>query len=216
ATAFEIEEISLLSKKSLVTGRLEPGSFKYVRVSADGRYLAASNNEKRLTLHDGRTGALLATLSEDLEAPKMRFLSGDRTAVAGVANGKAVLKIFLEGEKSWSAPAKIVDLGPAAGLLLGGEIAPGRVAVALNPFRGNDDRSRRAWKIAFVYVATGAVSAGPDGLVPADRFAWWFSPVLPPAEAGSPASKLFLNASGALVRLDSGMGAQTVLLGRSK
>jgi hypothetical protein len=216
ATAFEIEEISLLSKKSLVTGRLEPGSFKYVRVSADGRYLAASNNEKRLTLHDGRTGALLATLSEDLESPKMRFLSGDRMAVAGVANGKAVLKIFLEREKSWSAPAKIVDLGPAAGLLLGGEIAPGRVAVALNPFRGNDDRSRRAWKIAFVYVATGAVSAGPDGLVPADRFASWFSPVLPPAEADAPSSRLFLDADSRLVRLDPATSAQTVLLGRSK
>jgi len=211
----EIEEISLLSKKSLVTGHLEPGSLTHARMRADGRYLVGSG-PALLTLHDGSTGALVATLSDDLESPKMRFLSGDRTAVAGVANGKAVLKIFLEGEKSWSAPAKIVDLGPAAGLLLGEEIAPGRVALSLNSFQRNDERSRRAWRLAFVDVATGAVSSGSDGLVPADRFSWWFSPTLPQAEAGSPASFLFLDADSRLVRLDPSTGAQTVLLGRSK
>lgn len=211
-TDIEIEEISLPTKKSLVTGRLEPGSFTYVRLSADGRYLVETRG-KLLTLHDSRTGALLATLSEDLESPKLRFLSGDRIVVAGVANGKAILKIFLEGGR---APALPLDLGLAASVVLGGEVAPGRIAVSLSPFQSNDDRSRRAWKLAIVDMATGLVSPGPDGLVPADRFAWWFSPVLPPAEAGSPASKLFLNASGALVRLDPGTGAQTVLLGRSK
>ena len=56
----------------------------------------------------------------------------------------------------------------------------------------------------------------PDGLAPADRFSWWQSAVLPPAEAGTEASTLFLDASGALVRLDPATGAQTVLLGRSK
>ena len=71
----------------------------------------------------------------------------------------------------------------------------------------------RAWKLAFVDVATGAVSPAADGLVPADRFSWWFSPVLPPAEAGSPASRLFLDASGALVRLDPATVKQEVLLG---
>ena len=136
--------------------------------------------------------------------------------VAGVADGRAALKIFLEGEKNRSIPSCFVDLGPAASVILGGEIAPGRVAVALNPFRRNDERSRRAWKLAFVDVATGAVSPGPDGLVPADRFAWWSSPTLPPAEAGSPASLLFLDADSHLVRLDPATGAQTTLLGRSK
>ena len=102
---------------------------------------------------------------------------------------------------------------PAATLVLGGEVEPGRVAVALNPFRSNDERSRSAWKLAFVDVVTGVVSRGPDGLVPADRFTWWFTPVLPPAESGSLASKLFLDASGALVRLDPATGKQEVLLG---
>ena len=208
----EITELSLPSKKASVAGRFERETLPFLRLSADGR-LFVGVREKRLTLHDGRTGALLSTLSEDLVAPKMRFLSGDRMVVAGVVDGKGVLKIFLESERT---PAHMIDLGPAGSVVLGGEVAPGHIAVSLSPFQSNDESSRRAWKLAFVDVTTGAISPGPDGLVPADRFAWWFSPVLPPAEAGSPASKLFLNASGALVRLDPATGAQTVLLGRSK
>lgn len=204
----EIEEVSLSSKKSLVTGRFDREGLPYLRLSADGRYLVGTR-DKRLTLHDGRTGALVATLSEELEAPKMRVLSGGRVVVAGIAGASARL-YFFEGER---APARSIELGAAASLVLGGEVAPGRVAVALNSFRSNDERSRRAWKLAFVDVATGAVSPGPDGLVPADRFSWWFSQVLSAGEAGFPASKLFLDASGALVRLDPATGKQEVLLG---
>jgi hypothetical protein len=210
--SLEITELSLPSKKSSVTGRFERETLPFLRLSADGR-LFVGVVEKRLTLHDGRTGALLATLSEDLESPKMRFLSGGRMVLAGVADGKAILKIFLESER---APSHLVDLGAAAGVVLGAEVAPGRIAVSLNPFRSNDDRSRRAWKIAFVDVATGAVSPGPDGLVPSDRFSWWFAQVLPPAEAGLPSSTLFLDAEQRLVRLDPATGARTVLLGKSK
>ncbi|MFI5119748.1 MAG: hypothetical protein ACHQM4_05010 [Thermoanaerobaculia bacterium] len=206
---FEIEEASLSSKKSLVTGHFTSDSLPYLHLSSDGRYFVGSV-QKRLILHDGRTGALLATLSEDLESPKMRFLSGGRMAVAGVADGRGVLKIFLEGERT---PSRRVELGVASTVVLGGEIAPGRLAISLNPFRSNDERSRPTWKLGFVDVATGAVSYGPDGLDPVDRFSQWFSPVLPPAEAGLPSSKLFLDASGALVRLDPETMKQEVLLG---
>jgi hypothetical protein len=208
----EIEEISLPSKKSHVTGLLEPGPIALARMSADARYLVESN-EQRLTLHDARTGALLVTLSDDLAAPTMRFLSGNRMVVTGVANGKAVLKIFREGGRT---PPFVLELGPAASLVLGGEIVPGRVAISLNPFQRNDERSRRAWKLVFVDVATGATSPGPDGLFPLDRLSWWFSPTLPPAEAGLPSSRLFLDADSRLVRLDPATNTPTVLLGRSK
>lgn len=204
----EIEEISLPSKKSLVTGRIERNALPYLRISADGRYLVGTR-DKRLTLHDGRTGALLATFSKELEAPKMRFLSGGRMAVAGLAGASARL-LFFEGEK---APARSIELGPAASLVLGGEVAPGRVAVALNPFRSNDAGSLSRWKLFILDATSGKNVSSADGLVPADRFSWWFSPVLPPAESGSPASKLFLDASGALVRLDPATGKQEVLLG---
>jgi hypothetical protein len=206
--ALEINELPLPSKKSLVTGRIERDALPHLRIGADGRYLVGTR-DKRLTLHDGRTGTELATLSEDLKAAKMRFLSGGRMVVAGLAGASARL-LFFEGEK---APARSIDLGPAASLVLGGEVAPGRVAVALNPFRSNDETARKAWKLAIVDVSSEKVVSSFDGLVPADRFSWWFSPVLPPAEAGSPASKLFLDASGALVRLDPASGKQEILLG---
>ena len=206
---FEIEEVSLSSKKSFVTGRFASESLPYLHLSSDGRYFVGSV-QKRLILHDGRTGALVATLSEDLERPSLRFLSGGRMAVAGVADGNGILKILLEGERT---PSRRVELGVASTVVLGGEIAPGRIAISLNPFRSNDERSRPAWKLALVDVVTGVVSYGPDGLDPADRFSRWFSPVLPPPEAGSPASKLFLDTSGALVRLDPATMKQEVLLG---
>jgi hypothetical protein len=217
SAALEITELSLPSKKSSVTGRFEREALPRLRMSADGQ-LFVGVLEKRLTLHDGKTGALLATLSEDLASPRMRFLSGSRVAVAGIVNSRAEMKIFLESEKGWGPLARSIDLGPAASVLLGGEIAPGRVAVALNPFQRNSpsSESRSAWRLAFVELATGAVSPGPDGLVPADRFAWWFSATLPPAEAGLSGASLFLDASSRLVRLDPATGAETVLLGRSK
>jgi hypothetical protein len=207
--ALEITELSLPSKKSSVSGGFEREALPFLRLAADGRYLVGTR-DKRLTLHDVRTGALLATLSEDLEAPKMRFLSGGRIAVAGVADGKGILKIFLESVRTH---VRAIELGPAASVVLGGEIAAGRVAVALSPFRSNDETARKAWKLAVVDVTEGKVDSHFSGLVPADRFGWWFSPQLPPAEAGSPASKLFLDASGALVRLDPASGKQEILLG---
>jgi len=206
--ALEILELDIPSKKIQSTGRFDAATMPRLRPSEDGSRLIGVRGA-RVTLHDGRTGAELATLSEDLEAPKMRFLSGGRMAVAGIAGASARL-LFFESEK---APARSIELGPAASIVLGGEIAPGRVAVALNSFRSNDGRSLRAWKLAFVDVAAGAVSPGPDGLVPADRFSWWFSPVLSPADAGSPASKLFLDGDGALVRVDPASGRQEILLG---
>jgi hypothetical protein len=207
----EIEEISLSSKKSLVTGRFELESLPLLRISADRRYLVGTR-DKRLTLQEGRTGALLATLSGDLESPRLRFLSEGRMVVAGLRDGKATLKVFLEGGRT---PLLSLDLGAAASVALGGEIAPGRVAVALNPSR-NTMSSHFGWKLSLVDIASGTIVPSADGLVPANGFSWWYPPILPPGEAASPSATLFLDAEQRLVRLDPATGAQTVLLGRSK
>jgi hypothetical protein len=217
----EITELSLSSKKSLVTGRLDAGALPFLRLTPDGRFFVGTRRlsedafaAQALTLHDGRTGALVATLAEDLRTPQLRFLTGGRIAVAGIAGARAGI-IFFEGEKGFGFPTpRPIDLGPAKRLVLGGEVAPGRIAVCLLPFEENFPASSRAAKIAIVDVATGAVSPGPDGLVPADRYAWWFTQILPPAGAGSPASALFLDAGGRLVRLDPATGERKVLLGR--
>ncbi len=220
--SLEITEFSVHSKKSLVTGRFDRETMPFVRLSADGRYFVGTRRltddpygKQALTLLDGRTGALVATLADDLRAPQARFLTENRIAVAGIDGASARL-IFFEGERGWGTRARSVELGPAKRVVLGGEIAPGKIAVSLLPFEENFPASLRAAKLVIVDAASGAVSPGPAGLLPANRFGWWFNPVLPPAEAGSPASALFLDAEGGLVRLDPATSAKTVLLAKGK
>jgi ABC-type transport system involved in multi-copper enzyme maturation permease subunit len=218
SSAFDITELSLSSKKSLVTGRIGRETLR-LRLSADARFFVGTRkvgeNATMLTLHDGRTGALIATLAEELQRPQARFLTGDRIAVAGIAGAQARLSFF-EGERGWGAPSRSVEMGPAKRVVLGGETVAGRVAVALLPFEENLPASLRAAKLVAVDAATGAVSPLADGLLPADRMAWWVNPVMTPAEAGAPWSLLFLDADSRLVRLDPATGAQTVLLGKGK
>ena len=59
---FEVEEISLLSKKSLVTGRFDRDALP-LSAPQRGRAYFVGTKDKRLTLHDGRTGADVASLS---------------------------------------------------------------------------------------------------------------------------------------------------------
>ena len=215
-TDVEVAELSLPSKKSLVTGRFDRETLPFLRMSADGRFFVGVRDQ-RLTLHDGRTGSVLSTLGENRRMPQARFLTGGRVAVAGVAGGKGELKIFLEGEEGRPPTAtRTIDLGPAARMFLGGEIAPGRIAVAFLPFEENLPAFPRVAKLAAVDVASGAVSPVGEGLIPANRGAFWLDPVMPPAEGGAPWTSLFLDASGRLVRLDPASGAQTVLLGKGK
>jgi hypothetical protein len=220
SAALEITELSLSSKKSLVTGRFDRETPTWLRLSEDARFFVGTKRTtddprgiQVLTLLDGRTGALIATLAEDLRSPQLRFLTGGRMVVAGITGGRAGL-LFFEGGQG---PSRPVDLGPAGRIALGREIAPGRFAVALNASDANNLSSGRGWKLASVDVALGAVASLADGLVPATVWAsWWGSAVLPPAEAGTPASALFLDADFRLVRLDPATGARTVILGRSK
>jgi hypothetical protein len=216
----EITELSLPSKKSLVTGRFDRETLPYLRLSSDARTFVGARRltddpygKQAFTLHDGRTGALIATLAEDLRSPQLRFTADGRIVVAGIAGPQAGLLVF-ENEK---APPRALVLGPAVRVALGREIAPGRIAVAVNEVDRNNVLSGRGWKLMSVNVASGTVTTLADGLVPASMWAsWWGSAVLPPAEAPSPASALFLDADGRLVRLDAATGTQTVLLGKGK
>lgn len=222
--SLEITELSLPSKKSLVTGRFDRMTMPFLRLSADSRYLVGtrrlsddSRAPQTLTLHDGRTGALIATLAEGLRNPQARFLTGGRIAVTGIGGARAQMKIFLEGEEGQlPTQTRTIDLGSAAHVVLGGEIAPGPVVLSLLPFEGKPPASLRAAKLAAVDTVTGAVSPLGDGLIPANQIGWWTDPVLAPAEAGAPWSLLFLDADNRLVRLDPATGARTLLLGRSK
>lgn len=217
----EIRDLSLSSKKSLVTGRLDLESLSWLRLSADGRFLVGTrratedaSGPRTVMLLDGRTGARVATLAEGLQSAQARLLVGNRIVVAGIAKAGA-RALFFEGERGWSAPARTVELGPAVRITLGGEIDTGRVAISLFPFEEETKAHPRA-KLVVVDAASGAVSQLGEGLVPVDRMGWWIDPVMTPPEAGAPWTSLFLDADGRLVRLDPATGKQTVLLGKGK
>lgn len=214
----EIAEFSLSSKKTLVTGRFDRETLPFMNLSPDARFFVGTRHltddptgRRALTLHDGRTGTFVATLAEDLRNPHLRFLAEGGFVVAGIGEASARV-LFFEGER---ASARTIDLGPAARVVLGREITPRRIVVAVNSSDKNDDSMRRGWKTFTVDAASGAVFPFGEGLVPLS-FWWSGTAVMSPPEAGSPSSQLFLDADSRLVRLDPATGAQTVLLGRSK
>ena len=216
--SLEIADLTLSSKKAVVTGRFDGETLPFLNLSADARLLVGSRSisddpkgKRALTLHDGRTGVLLATLADNLRNPHLRFLAGGGFVVAGIGEGSARV-LFFKGENAAPFP---VNLGPAARATLGREISPRRVIVALNSSDKNDDAMRRGWKIVAVDSSSGAVFTLGDGLAPLS-FWWSANALLPPPEVGSPSSRLFLDADGRLVRLDPATGARTVLLGKGK
>jgi hypothetical protein len=216
----EIAELSLSSKKTLVTGRFDRETLPFLNLSPDARFFVGTrslseepNGKRALTLHDGRTGLLLTTLADDLRNPHLRFLAGGGFVVAGIGEGSARV-LFFEGDRTL---ARTLGLGPAARVVLGREITPHRIVVAVNSSDKNDDAMRRSWKTISVDAATGVVVPLGDGLVPANSSFWWSgTAVMPTPEAGSPSSRLFFDTDSRLVRLDPATGAQTVLLGRAK
>jgi hypothetical protein len=216
--SLEIADFNLSSKKVVVTGRFDAETLPFLNLSADARLLVGSRSisddpkgKRALTLHDGRTGVLLATLADNLRNPHLRFLAGGGFVVAGIGEGSARV-LFFKGENAAPFP---VNLGPAARAVLGREISPGRVIVALNSSDKNDDAMRRSWKIVAVDSSSAAVLPSGDGLAPLNL--WWSANALfPTPEAGSPSSRLFLDAESRLVRLDPATSARTVLLGKGK
>jgi hypothetical protein len=153
-----------------------------------------------LTLHDGSTGALIATL-----VPKggaggiaVTFLRDGRLAV--IEHGtRVVLRVFsTEGAESLS-----LEILPTFGFAQVAEVAPGVLAVEL-PFAGANAGSDSV----LVDVSAGRVIRREHGVKPA---AWsWFARG---AQAVADAGGLFIDDRGALVRLDVATGERRVVLG---
>lgn len=220
----EVAEFSLPSKKSLVTGRFEREALPRLYLTPDARFLVGrrpltdeADGRAGLTLHDGRSGDLVATITDALANPQIRFLSGGRVAVSGIAGASARV-LFFESEEDFTAPTRTIELGSAGRAQIGGEIPPGRIVVAL---RSTDRRPQEAswisgWRCVSVDLVTGAVSPLGEKLYPVNTWAWWGTMELSMPDATRPVPSLFLDADGRLVRLDPATGARTVLLGKGK
>jgi hypothetical protein len=99
---------------------------------------------------------------------------------------------------------RTIPLPPGRWSVLGGEVTPGRVVVAVS------DGS--VYTSHLVDVDRGTVRKLADGLSPAARLNGNLSYDAPPA-LGSDATKLFVASDGRLLRLDPDTGARTPLLG---
>ena len=153
-----------------------------------------------LTLNDGTTGALLATLVPEGAAGRVTvtFLHDGRLAVVE-AHAGVRLRVFTRD----GAEALSLDVAPRYAMARPVEVAAGVVAVEF-PFQDK----RGAASSVLVDVTAGRVLRTEQGLRPATAaWSWW------ERGAASVPSNLFIDDRGALVRLDIATGAREILLG---
>jgi hypothetical protein len=193
------------------TGRVTGRSWAAQAVASDvpGRAMLVrswSSDSARITLHDPWTGAQVRSLCsagrDAILTPA--FLSGDRLGVGEAVAGGARLRVFdANGE-----PVHTYELGKGYRVIIGGEVAPGLLALAV--VRQQDVESWYKAEGLLLDLATGQSRSLGLGVVPAFR-SWWFWNGRP-AEPGSPASRLFRTSTGALAELDPATGRLRTIL----
>jgi len=189
--------------KAATTGHIPTRGYSSEHWAPGAARVAVVHSQARrpsLTLHDGATGVLIATLVPEGRAGgiAVAFLRDGRLAVVEYGRG-VVLRVFsTEGEESLS-----LEITPTFGFAAVAEVAPGVLAVEL-PSPGADAGSDSV----LVDVSTRRVMRREHGVKPAASS--WFAPG---AQAAPGAGGLFIDDKGALVRLDVATGARQVLLG---
>ncbi|HEU0104573.1 MAG TPA: hypothetical protein VFT38_00275 [Vicinamibacteria bacterium] len=191
--------------KAATTGHIPTRGYAFERWGADAARVAVVHSQARrpsLTLHDGSTGALIASLVPEGRAGgiTVTFMRDGRLAVLEYGRG-VVLRVFsTEGAESLS-----LEITPTFGFAEVAEVAPGVLAVEL-PIHGAAAGSDSV----LVDVSAGRVIRREHGVKPAASS--WFAPG---AQAVPDAGGLFIDDRGALVRLDIATGARQILLGGS-
>jgi hypothetical protein len=174
------------------------------RWSPDARWLAVIHRQDHrpsVTLHDGTTGALLATPVPEGTTGRVAvsFLQDGRLAVVEAGSGVRLRVFTPEGAESAS-----VDIASGFGVARVAEVAPGLLAVD-QPWPGSGQPS----ETVLVDASSGRILRREAGLRTATM--WLFGNG---ASTSAPAS-LFIDEKGALVRLDATTGTrQTLLAGR--
>ena len=154
-----------------------------------------------LTLHDGVTGARLATLVPEGAGGRLsaRFLRDGRLAVVEAGHGIRLRVFTPEGTETAS-----VDVASGFATTQVTETAPGILAVVL-PYH----RPRHEAVTVLVDASSGRVIRREMGLSPAGP-SWFATGMTPPPTIPT---NLFIDDAGALVRLDVATGARQVVLG---
>lgn len=205
-TRFDILEFDLATKALTTTGAIEDvGGIAYSANPSGDRLLV--REQSRLTLRDGRSGALLASLVERGPAAKSlgRFLADGRIVIA-VAEGRNVrIEVFApDGKHERTLPVPAHDR-----IALGGEVAPGKLVLAA----GGDPSERASRAIFLADLSSGEVRQVAARLLPVVYLANWVSnrPNYM-TEPGSEATRLFFGPGRSLVRLDAQTGQRRVIL----
>jgi hypothetical protein len=215
----EIVTLRLRDGSQQATGRLEAPKGAWLRSSTSGERLLVlrrrtptglpdAQSLSKATLHDGVTGALLATLAENLADVDADFLADGRIALTEISDGGARLRVLDRNGNE----ARSIDLGPSREASLGGEPEPGRLFVGLGPcpmFLAGP----HGCETALVDLESGQITRKP-GASPAHSL-WQarVSPWGPRPAPGSLGAMLFRSDEGQLVRLDAKGGTRQVLLG---
>jgi hypothetical protein len=204
-TRLDIFELDGSSRRLTRTGSLENllGWYYFCVDSTKKRLLVSEKSGSRVRLVDARTGVPLATLAdgEPQDSSWVSFLADGRIVLA-TANRSGAPRVRLFAADG--APGLSIELPPAPHVRIGGEIAPGKLAVAT---RGEDSD----WQNGTLYIAdldAGAARKVADGLYPVGWFPMWSEGT----PAGAEATKLFYGPGHSLVQFDPFTGQRRVLL----
>jgi hypothetical protein len=191
------------TRKATTTGHISTRGYAFERWGPGAARVAVVHSQARrpsLTLHDGSTGALIATLVPEGGAGgiAVTFLRDGRLAVVEYGR-RVVLRVFsTEGAESLS-----LEILPTFGFAQVAEVAPGVLALEL-PSHGGGDGSDSV----LVDVSARRLIRREHGVKPAASS--WFARG---AQAVPDAGGLFIDNRGALVRLDVATGERRVVLG---
>lgn len=215
-TSVSILEFDGATRKLTTVGRIDrihstARFFLQLNPAAD-RLLVMEPPRRKTTLWDARSGAFLAALgvSGRAEAREAGFLNDGRIVVAESDKGGARLRVFTPD----GAEDREIRLSDGGTALLGGETAPGILAVAIRP------GAHRTWeddlsdtRLLRVDVSTGESRESARGATPLRTlYGVGIAPVMP-AAPGVEASKLFRGAgTSLLLRIDPTTGERRTII----
>jgi hypothetical protein len=188
----DIFELDVPTRALVRTGKALSQRAWYWGSSLHDRYVEMDHDRHLVTLHDGRTGAILATLRDGgpLSSSWVTALADGRWALLLADESGSWIEVFSPAGERISR----IEVGPKGFLRPGGEVAPGRlvVASALNLYVADLDQG----------TSTPSAHLRPIN--------FWRTGVIRP---GSEATKLYLDGSKTLVRFDPATGDRKILLG---
>lgn len=202
-TRLEILELDAASKTLRKTGGFTGAERLYLVANGSGdRVVSTQYANREVWLLDGRTGAALARLAEGAEQTGRSpgFLADGRIVLSERSRRDARLRVF----RSDGGEELTVPLPPAGFVVLGGEVAPGKLVVAVG--------EGPSYSVSLVGVDDGSVCKIADGHYPAARLAGFSYEINAGPTAGSEATKLFVQEGRVLVRLDPSTGKRRVIL----